>query len=67
MYVQLYRSKVQFHRKFGGEARVRRYKAMIVAAYLPRAVLAGIGGMAYSAWRPRARTYRRLLVELPEM
>lgn len=56
MYLQLYRSKVQFFRKMGGDWRARRFKALTMAAYLPRAVL-----------RPRQPVYRRLLKDLPGM
>lgn len=38
MYLQLYRSKVQFYRKFGGRPRVALYKALVALAYLPRLV-----------------------------
>ena len=67
MYVQLYRSKVQFHRKFGGERRARLMKALLVVAYLPRWAITGLGASVRSAWRPQAQTYRRLLHELPRM
>jgi GT2 family glycosyltransferase len=67
MYVQLYRSKVQFHRKFGGERRARLMKALLAVAYLPRWAITGPGASVRSAWRPRAQTYRRLLRELPRM
>lgn len=56
MYVQLYRSKVQFYRKFGGERRAMRFKQLVRIAYWPRVVLS-----------PRNRIYRRLLAELGEM
>ncbi|MFN2296119.1 MAG: glycosyltransferase family 2 protein [Candidatus Promineifilaceae bacterium] len=56
MYVQLYRSKVQFYRKIGGQGRARRFKILAAAAYLPRALL-----------HPHRRAYRRLLQELPKM
>jgi GT2 family glycosyltransferase len=56
MYVQLYRSKVQFYRKIGGERSARRFKILTTAAYLPRALL-----------HPKRRVYRRLLAELPGM
>lgn len=56
MYLQLYRSKVQFYRKFGGESEARRFKRLVRMAYWPRAVLS-----------PRTQVYRRLLAELGEM
>ena len=56
MYVQLYRSKVQFYRKMGGERHARWFKVLTAMAYLPRAIL-----------QPRQQVYRRLLAELPGM
>jgi GT2 family glycosyltransferase len=56
MYIQLYRSKVQFYRKVGGEGNARRFKIMATAAYLPRALM-----------HPKRHVYRRLLHELPGM
>lgn len=67
MYLQLYRSKVQFHRKFGGEPRARRFKRLMTLAYTPRALLFSLAAAIRPAWRARARTYRRLLAELPSM
>lgn len=67
MYVQLYRSKVQFYRKFGGPRRARRFKVLLAIAYAPRALIATVRGWLNVAWQPRARTYRRLLAELPGM
>jgi GT2 family glycosyltransferase len=67
MYVQLYRSKVQFYRKTGGEARARLFKRLVTCAYLPRLVAAKI----VVAFRPQhavqARTFQRLLAELSAM
>ena len=56
MYVQLYRSKVQFYRKMGGERRARWLKTLTALAYLPRAFA-----------QPRQRVYWHLLAELPGM
>ena len=56
MYVQLYRSKIQFYRKVGGQGSARRFKILTTAAYLPRVLL-----------HPKRRVYRRLLLELPNM
>ncbi len=67
MYVQLYRSKVQFHRKFGGASRARRFKALMALAYLPRACAASGAALLSPGWRSRARIYRRLLAALPGM
>jgi len=67
MYVQLYRSKVQFYRKTGGETRARLFKRLVTCAYLPRLVAANI----IVAFRPQraaqARTFQQLLTELPAM
>lgn len=67
MYVQLYRSKVQFYRKFGGGARARRFKVLLALAYAPRTLYATVRGWLDQAWSPRARTYRHLLLKLPGM
>jgi len=67
MYVQLYRSKVQFHRKFGGGWRAARFKGLIQVAYWPRLAVAIPGGLVSPALAAQARTYRRLLAELPRM
>jgi GT2 family glycosyltransferase len=67
MYVQLYRSKVQFYRKFGGPRRADRFKRLLRLAYLPRLAVAGLGALFLPSLAPHARTYRRLLAELPEM
>lgn len=67
MYVQLYRSKVQFYRKFGGERRARTFKELICVAYVPRWIMAHLQALFFAQWKPRARLYRRLLAELPGM
>ncbi len=67
MYLQLYRSKVQFYYKFGGRPRVALYKALVALAYLPRLAAAGLASPVRPAWRPQARLFRRLLTELPGM
>ncbi len=67
MYVQLYRSKMQFYRKTGGEAWARLFKALLVLAYLPRFLVTVTGAPFAPAMAVRARTYRRLLAELPMM
>lgn len=67
MYIQLYRSKLQFFRKFGGEEYARQAKALLALAYAPRAALASAVALTDPAWRARARTYRRLLARLPAM
>ena len=67
MYIQLYRSKVQFYRKSGGEGQARLFKALLGLAYLPRFFLAMVSSPLAPAMAARARTYRRLLAELPAM
>jgi GT2 family glycosyltransferase len=68
MYLQLYRSKVQFYRKFGADRRARAFKALLALAYLPRwAVAATAGPFSGPKMQARARTYRRLLARLPEL
>jgi len=56
MYLQLYRSKVQFYRKFGGERRASVFKNLLLLAYLPRLVV-----------QPWNSTFRRLIEEIPAM
>jgi hypothetical protein len=67
MYVQLYRSKVQFYRKFGGESRVRLFKTLLRIAYWPRWLASTIGARFKPALIDRAATFRLLLNELPRM
>lgn len=67
MYLQLYRSKLQFFRKFGGADRARQAKALLALVYAPRVVFASTAALVAPAWRPRARTWRRLLTQLPTM
>ena len=67
MYVQLYRSKVQFHRKFGGAARANQFKHLLRIAYGPRLAYAAVGSLFSERLAVRSRTFRRLWRELPEM
>ncbi|CAG0937510.1 N-acetylglucosaminyl-diphospho-decaprenol L-rhamnosyltransferase [Thermoflexales bacterium] len=67
MYVQLYHSKVQFYRKFGGESRVHLFKTLLRIAYWPRWLASSIGARFKPALAERASTFRRLLNELPRM
>ncbi len=67
MYIQLYRSKVQFYRKFGGERRAARFKWLVRLAYWPRLAAAEVGVLFSSSLAARAATYRRLLAELAAM
>lgn len=67
MYIQLYRSKVQFHRKFGGPRRVGRFKRLLALAYWPRWVISTLIFRFQPEIVTRAHTYRHLLAELPAM
>lgn len=61
MYVQLYRSKVQFHRKFGGEREAMYFRSLLWLAYVPRWVVASLGRSLMPSLAGRARTYFSLL------
>ncbi len=67
MYVQLYRSKVQFYRKFGGERQARLFKRLVRLAYGPRIGVAMLAAPFSLRLAAASRTYRRLLAELPSM
>lgn len=67
MYVQLYRSKVQFYRKFGGDLRADRFKQLVAAAYWPRFIAAKMIIPFKPSLTRRAETFRLLLDELPTM
>jgi GT2 family glycosyltransferase len=67
MYVQLYRSKVQFYRKFGGEPQARLFKQLVTTAYLPRLAAARLMSIIQPASTARVDTVNQLLLELPEM
>jgi GT2 family glycosyltransferase len=67
MYVQLYRSKVHFYRKFGGEPRARLFKRLVATAYLPRFAIARIASLGKPAFAARTDTFSQLLSELPKM
>jgi GT2 family glycosyltransferase len=66
-YLQLYRSKVQFYRKFGGAKEAERFKRYLRLAYWPRMVVARLLTPALPSGRKRASLYHRLLSELGEM
>ncbi len=67
MYVQLYRSKIQFYRKFGGEQRARRFKQLVAAAYVPRLAAAKVMALFRPGYASRVTTVSQLLAELPRM
>ena len=64
MYVHLYRSKAQFHRKFGGEREVKRFRRLLWLAYAPRWAAVAAANLILPNLSDRARTYRSLLREL---
>ncbi len=67
MYIQLYRSKAQFHRKFGGSRRAEHFKRLLWLAYWPRFITVALAAKLKPGLAGRARTYRRLLAELRAM
>ena len=67
MYVQLYRSKAQFHRKFGGGRRAAHFARLVAFAYWPRWAIARLMAPLWPDLAVRAQTFRRLLAELPTM
>ncbi len=64
MYVQLYRSKIQFYHKVGGQSRATRFRLLLQVAYWPRFLVARVGAFFSPSLVGRARTYRHLLAEL---
>jgi GT2 family glycosyltransferase len=67
MYLQLYRSKIQFYRKFGGKTRADCFKRLVRIAYWPRLAVTMIGAFFWPSLANLARTCRYLLSELSEM
>lgn len=67
MYVQLYRSKIQFYRKFGGARWADRFKQLLRLAYGLRWLVFTLAAPASEKIAVRARVYRRLLTELADM
>jgi len=65
MYVELYRSKIHFQRKFGGARRAWLMKGLLGFAYVPRLLLSLVGGLFSARMKIRARVYARLLCMLP--
>lgn len=62
MYIELYRSKMRFHSKFGGRRRASYFRALLFSAYMPRYLWSRM-----TRDGDRARLYRQLLHELPRM
>jgi GT2 family glycosyltransferase len=67
MYLQLYRSKVQFYRKFGGERRATQSKRYLRLAYWPRALAMILGATFLPSLRSRRTLYRQLLADIDTM
>lgn len=63
MVMQLYRSKVHFYRKFGGERQAQRFKTFVRLAYWPRLLSARLAA-PFGQRSQRMAIYRRLLSEL---
>lgn len=66
MYLQLYRSKAQFYRKFGGNRRATLFKTLLALAYVPRWAIAFLGQCVNPVLRVRAKTFWRFLAALPK-
>jgi hypothetical protein len=67
MYVQLYRSKIQFYRKYGGDRRSALFKRLLRVAYWPRLAAATLLAPLSPALVTKARTYCDLLMQLPTL
>ena len=67
MYVQLYRSKIQFYRKYGGDRRAVLFKRLLRVAYWPRLAAVSLFALLSPALSAKARIYRDLLTQLPTL
>ena len=67
MYLQLYRSKIQFYRKFGGEQQAQRFKRLLRLAYGSRIAATTVAGPFSPHLTEQGRTFRSLLTQLPRM
>jgi GT2 family glycosyltransferase len=67
MYIQLYRSKVRFYRKYGGQCQAQRFKRLMKLAYGPRLAVAVLGSLLSTHLAAQARVYKQLLAQLPGM
>ena len=65
MYVQLYRSKIQFYRKYGGDRRADLFKYLLRVAYWPRFAAATLFAPLSLSLNAKARIYRDLLTQMP--
>jgi len=67
MFVQLYRSKVQFYRKTGGERTAERFKRLLRLAYWPRLAASKALAPVSTRMSTEAGRYSCLLSELDRM
>lgn len=67
MYLELYRSKVRFYRKFGGRQRANRFKLYLVIAYGLRAGLFTALALFQPHFSQQARLYCSMIASLPGM
>ena len=67
MYVQLYRSKIQFYRKYGGDRRADLFKRLLRVAYWPRFAAATLFAPLSPSLNAKARIYHDLLTQLPTL
>ena len=67
MYLELYRSKLRFFRKSGGEASAQRARRLLTFAYIPRWWIASLLTRCRAVSATQAHTFRHLLDELPKM
>ena len=67
MFVQLYKSKLQFFRNTGGDWAGVRFKAGLALVYLPRWLLVLPAAAVSAGWRRRALMYGCLLRSLPRL
>jgi hypothetical protein len=67
MYVQLYRSKVQFYRKFGAARRANQFKRFVRIAYALRLACAALGRPFSKRLNASFQMFSYLLSELHSM
>ena len=67
MYLQLYRSKIQFYRKFGGNHRADLFKRLAACCLLAALGIGRTVCAAFALARNKSAIYRDLLVQLPDL
>ena len=71
MFLELYRSKIEYFRKHAGRWGARAYKAVLLAATLPRVIvppfLMALAPRRREQHRSVLRNYSRLLARLPAL